>query len=289
MLADITQRQTEGLVVIKNILVDLSVGKPTDVAGNFAISVAEIFDAHLSAVAVAVEPPIGRALSPMAVASIFENYRCEGLAAAESAKKAFQERARIAGISAEANILSATPADAAAHFGETARDYDLSIIAQARLDLDIPETLAIESALFQSGRPVLVVPYIHTNRIKLDRVMVCWDGGQNAARAVGDALPFLQRAGVVQVVTVEPRDRPNRLEGAMIAENLARHGIKVELTPIVAPGIDVADAILSHAADTSADLIVMGGYGHSRLREFILGGATNGMLQSMTVPTLMAH
>ena len=71
--------------------------------------------------------------------------------------------------------------------------------------------------------------------------------------------------------------------------HLARHGLKVELKPIVAPDVDVADAILSHAADTSTDLIVMGGYGHTRLREFVLGGATSGILGAMTVPTLMAH
>jgi nucleotide-binding universal stress UspA family protein len=119
--------------------------------------------------------------------------------------------------------------------------------------------------------------------------MVCWDGGRTAARAVGDAMPLLRRAGMVEVVTIESWERRNEMAGAKIAEHLARHGLKVELKPIVAPDTEVADTILSHAADVSADMIVMGGYGHSRLREFILGGATNGILRSMTVPTLMAH
>jgi nucleotide-binding universal stress UspA family protein len=149
--------------------------------------------------------------------------------------------------------------------------------------------LAIEAALFSSGRPVLVVPYIQSSGLRLDHVMVCWDGSRNAARAVADAMPFLRRAGSIEVVTVEDRDRRNQLIGAKIAEHLAHHGLKVELNPIVAVESDVPDTILSHAADTSADLIVMGGYGHSRLREFVLGGATSGILSAMTVPTLMAH
>lgn len=119
--------------------------------------------------------------------------------------------------------------------------------------------------------------------------MICWDGSRSAARAVGDAMPFLQLARSVEVVTIEARERRNDLAGAKIAEHLARHGMNVELKPIVAPGGDIAETILSHVADASIDMVVMGGYGHSRLREFVLGGATEGMLRSMTVPTLMAH
>jgi nucleotide-binding universal stress UspA family protein len=102
-------------------------------------------------------------------------------------------------------------------------------------------------------------------------------------------MPLLQRAGAINVVTVEPREHQHELAGAEIAQHLARHKLKVELNPIVAKDIDVASTILSYAADSSTDLIVMGGYGHSRLREFVLGGATRGMLKSMTVPTLMSH
>jgi nucleotide-binding universal stress UspA family protein len=102
-------------------------------------------------------------------------------------------------------------------------------------------------------------------------------------------MPLLRRARAVEVVTIESRERRNALAGAKIAEHLARHGLKVELKPIAGADSDVAATILSHAADSAADFIVMGGYGHSRLREFILGGATHGMLRSMTVPVLMAH
>ena len=131
--------------------------------------------------------------------------------------------------------------------------------------------------MFDSGRPMLVVPYIQRNGLRLDRILLCWDGSRSAARAAADALPFLRRAKVVEVVTVasEPA-KSDEMPGADIAQHLARHGVKVELKRIVTAETDVASTILSHAADRSADFLVMGGYGHSRLRGFILGGVTRG-------------
>jgi nucleotide-binding universal stress UspA family protein len=275
--------------MIKNIVANLSVGRPRDIAGEFAVTVATIFDAHLSGVAFAYEPPIGGSILDGVTPSILEEWRAEQKAKAVSAQAAFDQRARLAGLASDSRLLSYDVADAAHVFGAIARNYDLSVIAQSQPDDDLPETLAIEAALFESGRPVLVVPYIQAAGIKLDRVMVCWDGSRNAARAVGDAMPFLKKAGRIEVVSVEDKERRNELRGAEIAEHLARHKLKVELKPIVAPDNDVANVILSHAADNGTDLIVMGGYGHTRLREFILGGATRGMLGAMTVPTLMSH
>jgi nucleotide-binding universal stress UspA family protein len=123
----------------------------------------------------------------------------------------------------------------------------------------------------------------------LDRVMICWDGSKSATRAVGDAIPLLERAGHIDVVTVEDRDRRNELRGADIAVHLARHGLNVELKPVVAPDSDAANVILSQAADNATDLMVMGGFGHSRFREFVLGGVTRSILGAMTVPVLMSH
>jgi nucleotide-binding universal stress UspA family protein len=148
----------------------------------------------------------------------------------------------------------------------------------------------IEGALFDSGRPVLVIPYIQSAGLNLAHVTVCWDGSRSAARAVNDAMPFLARAQAIDVVTVTgEKHKPQPLQNVNIAKHLARHGLSVELRTIAGSNVDVANAILSDAADRATDLIVMGGYGHSRLREFILGGATRGILQSMTVPTFMSH
>ena len=120
--------------------------------------------------------------------------------------------------------------------------------------------------------------------------MVCWDGSRNAARAIADALPLLARAKAVEVVIVTGKPgESDEIAGADIAHHLARHGLKVEVERLVARDIDITSTLLSRAADLGADLIVMGGYGHSRWREFVLGGATRGILASMTVPVLMSH
>jgi len=186
--------------------------------------------------------------------------------------------------------LSASVAGAADRFAAIARRVALAVVGQAEPDTVAPEELIVEAALFSSGRPVLVVPYIQKAALRLDRVMVCWDASRNAARAIADAMPLLARAGAIDVVMVaSERQKSDDVPGADIGQHLARHGLKVNVKRIVATDTDVANTILSHAADISADLLVMGGYGHSRLREFILGGATRGILASMTVPTLMSH
>ena len=155
----------------------------------------------------------------------------------------------------------------------------------ARLKIKI-----VEAALFDSGRPVIVVPYIQKAPLKLDRTMVCWDGSRAAARAIADAMPLLERAGLVEVVIIaNERGKQDEIEGADMGQHLARHGLKVEVKRIDSGNLDVADALLSHAADSDVDFIVMGGYGHSRLREFVLGGVTRSILRTMTAPVLMSH
>jgi nucleotide-binding universal stress UspA family protein len=134
------------------------------------------------------------------------------------------------------------------------------------------------------------VPYIQKERLNLRRVICCWDGSAPAARAIGDALPFLRKADHVEllvVATEKTREIDNL--GPDMADHLTRLGLKVFLRQTHAADIDVGNAILSYAADNDAAFLVMGGYGHSRLREFILGGATRVMLSSMTLPVLMAH
>ena len=275
--------------MIKDILVNLTVGKPRDVAGEFAISVASLFDAHLSARAVACKVPVGGSIIDGLTADFIDSCTAERKAAALEAKNSFDDRARLAQIRADSRILIDYVAEVAQIFAATARHYDLSVVAQAQPENDLPESLIIEAALFESGRPTLIVPYIQKIGIKLDRIMLCWDGSRNAARAIGDAMPLLQRAGKIDIITVDAKERRNTVRGAEIAEHLARHGFKVNLKSIVAPDSDVANVVLSQAADSDTDLVVMGAYGHSRLREFVLGGATKGMLTSMTVPVLMSH
>jgi nucleotide-binding universal stress UspA family protein len=241
-------------------------------------------------VAFSYEPVIPPTIMGSIPVSFIEAQRAENDKVANDALAKFDEAARRAGVSFESRALGASLAGSADRFGGIARRFDLAVVGQSEPDKVAPEELIVEGTLFSSGRPLLIVPYIQKEGLKLDRVMVCWDASRNAARAVADAMPLLARAKAVDIVIVaSERPKSDDIPGADIGQHLARHGLSVEVKRIVATDTDVANTILSHAADTSADFIVMGGYGHSRLREFILGGATRGILSSMTLPTLMSH
>jgi nucleotide-binding universal stress UspA family protein len=277
--------------MIKDIVLHLSADTMHEVAANYAISVAGAFGAHLAAMTFAYDPVLSATAMGDALPVGFINaQRALAEEAANAAVTKLSEMARRSGISVETQVETTSFGAAADIFGQFARRFDLSIVGQAYPHVVGPQNLVIEAALFQSGRPVVVVPYIQKSGLTLDRVLVCWDGGREAARAIADALPFLHRAKAIEVVIVatEPL-KSDDLPGADIARHLARYDLKVDLKRIVRGGTDVADTILSYAADVSADFIVMGGYGHSRLREVILGGTTRGLLSSMTIPTLMSH
>jgi nucleotide-binding universal stress UspA family protein len=276
--------------MIKDVIVNLTVGASRDVAADLAVSVASTFKAHLAGISFAYEAVIPGTIFGGVAAELIQAQRAESQKAARTAVSNFGEAARGAGLSAESHLLEASIAAAADTFGRLARRYDISVVAQAEPAKLPDRDLIIEAALFESGRPVLVVPYIQRDGLELDRVMVCWDGSRAAARAVGDAMPFLERAKAVEVVVVAGEaGKSDEVPGADIAHHLARHALKVELRRIVAGDLDVANTILSHASDAGTDFIVMGGYGHSRLRELVLGGVTRRILQSMTVPALMSH
>lgn len=276
--------------MIKDLVVNLAIGSARDAARDYAISIARDFSANLAGIAFNYEPTFPGAFINGVATGIIEEQRVENRNAAAIAIERFDEVSRQAGISSESHVVDGSFGAAAVQFGQMARRFNLSVVAQSKPGKGTPEDLLIEGALFESGRPVVIVPYIQKAALKLDRVLVCWDGSRSAARAAADALPFLERAKNVTVLTVLNND--SRLEepmGADIAGHLARHCRKVEARQDVFDGLDVANAILSCAADSASDLIVMGGHGHSRLREFVLGGVTRGMLGAMTVPTLMSH
>ena len=277
--------------MIKDILVSLSVGATSsDAAVDYAISVANGFDAHLAGLALTYEPYVPGTVFRGAAAHIVASYRAQIETAGKAAVEKFETAARRAGVAVESHLLQTELAGIDELFAKTARRFDLCVVGQTKLGKAFPEEILPETALFGSGRPVLVVPYIQKTGMKLDRVLVCWDGSRAAARALGDAMPFLARSKSIDIVTIARNEEPHHeLPGVDVAHHLARHTLKVEFKRIVANDPDVASIILSTAADLGSDMIVMGGYGHSRLREFVLGGATRGILEAMTAPVLMSH
>jgi nucleotide-binding universal stress UspA family protein len=250
-----------------------------------------MFEAHLAAIGFVYEPLVPVMIDRYGIPSeVIESLRVENERAAKVAVDRFNAAARHAAVSAEARRLEAPVDTAPGLFAQIARRFDLAVVAQPEPKCPVPDRLIVEAALFDTGRPVLIVPYIQRAGLELDQVMLCWDGSRSAARAAADAMPFIRRGKLVEVVTVasEPA-KSDEMPGADMAHHLARHGAKVELKRIVTTETDIASTILSHAADVSADFLVMGGYGHSRLREFVLGGVTRGILGSMTIPTLLSH
>jgi nucleotide-binding universal stress UspA family protein len=219
-----------------------------------------------------------------------ESQRRESEKKARDAIARFEQAAKRAGVSYEARSANASIGGAAERLGHLARRFDLAIVGQPERDRAAASEVVDEGVLFESGRPVIFVPYIQKAGLQLNHVMVCWDGSRAATRAVADSLPFLQKAKQVEIVMVASKaGKTDEVPGADLGQHLARHGLKVDVKRITSPDIDVTSTILSYAADSSADMIVMGGYGHSRLREFILGGVTRGIFETMTVPVLMSH
>jgi nucleotide-binding universal stress UspA family protein len=275
--------------MIKDIVVNLGLGTK-DPACDYAVGVAEAFGAHLLAVAVSYEPVIPGTVMGGVLPEVIDSQRAESNKMARTAIARFEQAAKRAGISMETRVLNTSVAGAADQIGRIARRFDLAVVGQPARKSSLPDQVVDEAVLFESGRPVIFVPYVQTGGVKLDRIMVCWDGSRAASRAVADAMPFLKKAKQVEIVIVSNKPaKDNEVPGADLGQHLARHGLKVDIKRITSPDTDVPSTILSHAADSSADMIVMGGYGHSRLREFVLGGVTRGLLESMTVPVLMSH
>src|SRR5215469_11144245 len=261
---------------------------------DLAAALAERFAAHL----VGLYPlPIPEAprhygyYDPTLLDPFFREMREQSQAICDKEREAFEQAASRRGLSAEWRVADiGAESDPALH----ARYADLTILGQ--LDPDSGDSELVrprpEHVTLASGRPILVVPYAGRYETVGRRVLIGWSATREAARAVNDAMPLLADAEIVTVLTIDARagtDAHGELPGADISLHLARHGVKAEIERTVSAGIPAGDVLLSRAADLGADLLVIGAYGHSRVRELLLGGATRSILRSMTLPVLMSH
>jgi nucleotide-binding universal stress UspA family protein len=278
----------------KDLLVVLDAGAPAGGRIELAAALAERFAAHLVGLYSLPIPQPPRELGyfdPAMLAPFFAQARERARDAANKVREQFEHATRLRGVSAEWRLVAeGTGADPALH----ARYADLAILGQ--LDSDRGEGEAFrprpEQVALASGRPILVVPYAGRFENVGRRIVVGWSATREAARAVNDAMPLLTAAEAVTVLTIDARETPQghgALPGADISRHLARHGVKAAAEQTVSADLSVGDVLLSRAADLGADLLVMGAYGHSRLREMVLGGVTRTLLRSMTIPVLMSH
>ncbi|HKC43493.1 MAG TPA: universal stress protein [Burkholderiales bacterium] len=274
----------------KTILVHVDSGKRCVTRLDIAAQLAQRFEAHLvglHALTVVRLPGYAAAEGGVVVREEQKRLATEYAKQAEGVFRGAMARAGLANAEWRASfddVLEAVTLNA--------RYADLVVVGQP----DPDEGSGVEPdfahrLVLAAGRPMLVVPYAGEFRTVGKRVLVAWNAGREATRAVTDAIPFLRTADEVTVTAVRPGRTPGHGEvpGADIGLYLSRHGVRVKVAAIEATDIDAGNELLSRAADLSCDLIVMGAYGHSRVSELVLGGVTRTLFDSMTVPVLMSH
>ena len=277
--------------MFRNILVHIPSERPVRPVIEVAISLAMARRSHLDAVAIGYESmgAVGTLVGSggAAVAAVVEAEQVRAQERADTAISVFEVEAKLAEITYDVRSLTAIPAEAKEAIGVLARLYDMTIVLQPdsskySYDNDIPREI-----LFNSGGPILMVPYTHKGPLDTHHVGIAWNGSRVAARALRDAMPFMMGAKAVTVIAVN--EEPGEASSDQLVGHLARRGIAARVQRLAVEHGDVQAAILSIAAESSMGLLVMGGYGHSRWQERILGGVTRGMFESMTVPVLMSR
>lgn len=268
---------------LKTILVHVDTGRSAPARLKVAADLARRFGAHVVGLHVRrpFQAPAFSDAGP-AMDSLYRTYENAVKADEAIAAATFRDLFGGPNPSSEWRLTDGLAEDVVAAY---ARYADLVVIGQTEPDSVTVPDLA-ETVAMAGERPVLIVPHIGAIKPPGKTVLLCWNGSREAARAATGALPILEQADKVMILLVDPEDDG---EGSRIAGWLTRHGVKAEVKRDTAGDSDVGEVILSRAADQDADLIVMGLYGHSRMREWVMGGASRTLLASMTVPVLVAH
>ncbi|MBB3146869.1 nucleotide-binding universal stress UspA family protein [Phyllobacterium trifolii] len=249
-------------------------------------------NAHLSVlvISLASPPPIGDYASTISDAWLEE--RQQDLQQLEKRTKKIKMFLNEAGISASVSSEYAEFVSVAGEIGRHARYSDLTFVGPEVLKSEVLKSKVVEGALFESGKPALIAPSGTTPTLTPKHVLLAWDSRVEAARAAREALDMLIKADDVHLTLVDP-DASSAMNGpepgADVGAYLARHGVKVFVDRLPSGGNPVADVLNQHAVDIAADLMVMGGYGHSRLRERVFGGVTKSMIDAPKFPILMAR
>ena len=274
--------------MFKNILVILEEG--AEVVTAYAVSLAKRLDARATVVRPRRD---GGALSDGSLEARLEMARGDQAtrkAAAREAVEDFGEKAKTIGVPAELLFPDGGADPRRDQVAAFARLFDFSVVGQAEPGRPPHLDEIAGQLLEESGRPVLVVPAIQRGSASFSRIAVAWDGSVAAARAFGDAMPILERADRVEVITVTNPSTPRAVQqgGERLAARLQAGGINAAFKRLPSEE-DPANALLSYIADMGADMLVAGGYGHSRLREALFGGVTRTLLSSQTLPLFMSH
>ena len=252
-----------------------------------AVSVASLLGAHIAALSCEMHVQVpGHFMSGAAVGlpGIIAGEAGKSRRYAQDLLEAFEAAAAKAGISRESMLEKCRTFEAPGLLVEYARLRDLTIMPESN------DRGYAEAVMFGSGRPTLILPQKRSRAIGFGTVAVAWDFSRAAARAVSDAMPLLEEANKVRIVTVLNEKRLDSKHSAEeLAKNLSRHGVDVVLDRVDAKGRPIGGVLEAYVASHELDLLVMGAYGHSRLREFVLGGATDSLLSKPPLPILFSH
>jgi len=279
-------------MAIKDILLGLrSYPEPTRISTiEQAVSIAAVLDSHIAAMACEIHLEIPSSLIAPPLLNVPALIASEAQISRTNVEKlltAFEAAAAKQGVMFEAVRERCLAGKAPDILAEYARLRDLTI-------MPVPENHEqwyCEAVIFGSGRPTLVLPEgTPSKSFQLNTAVVAWDFSRAAARAVADAIPLLERAKHVRIVTVlGEKVIDSKRTTEELAKNLSRHGLEVELDKVDSKGRTIGETLEAYAKSSAADILVMGAYGHSRFREFILGGATRSLLAKPPLPILFSH
>jgi nucleotide-binding universal stress UspA family protein len=268
--------------------------QPTPVSAvDDAVDLAAALAAKVSAIACQVEINVPGSLLGRRFLNVPAMIADEAKKSATNAQQllaAFQAAAEKSGVFQERIVERCLTSEVPEVLVEYSRLRDLTIVPMP--ERDYLDQWYAESVIFGSGRPTVILPHERkrSGSFALDTVIVAWDFSRAATRAMADAMPVLEKAKRVCVLTViKEKAIDTRRSGPELAKHLARHGVDVVLDEVDAEGRGIGDVLEAHVEYRNADLLVMGAYGHSRLREFVLGGATRSMLTRPPSPIFMSH
>lgn len=276
----------------KTILAVLRNRKDCENVLDTALQLTEAFDSHL--IGLHAEPAMKVSYAaPIEIpdAAVFKTDQEDIDLKMMDVAEAFKHKSERQGVSWEWRPIRSLSGDNALSALSSARCADLVVVRQNE-DEKEDDFTDLEALVLESGRPVLFVPYVAREASPIKRAIVGWNATRESARAVFDALPLLKAAQEVEILCVDPEDNAEQsksMAGAEVAAALTRHGINVSMKTEISDGLPAAAIIQNRLADTGADLLVMGAYSRSRLREYLFGGVTRTMLQSMPNLTLMSR
>lgn len=275
--------------MIKDIVVQLTGSDQDSIRIAYARPIAELFEAHVTGLQVHTLPELIAITDPVA-STYLQTLLAESHARAQKVTDALAKEFETITVPHELRRLDVYPSTVGKTLAAEARTADLFIGTRPYGTAGGDERIE-EEVLFKSGRGCLLVPPGGTSPASYDTIFVAWKNTREAARAVAEAVPFLQHASQVIVGLVEEEGASEQFgvePGTDIGRYLSRHGVAAEIRPING-WVYAGEALLNEAQRTGAQMIVMGGYGHSRFREWVLGGATRHLLTHASVPVLIAH